>query len=87
MGAPGQHAVPCGGVRVIDWMIDHTPSARHLFVFNALHFLVWLLLMVPSVTVWRVSTEWIVFMSAWALVVGSFGSTMATLAQLAAEGP
>jgi hypothetical protein len=70
---------------VIDWLIDHAPSARHMLAGNLAHLGLWILMLPPSVILWRDSVPYLVAISVWALIVGAIASTCATLAQLAAE--
>jgi len=45
--------------------------------FHAVATLIWLVLVVPSLLLWRASITWIVFMSVWANVAGHFSSWQA----------
>jgi hypothetical protein len=46
---------------------------------------VWLLAIIPSVTLWRESITWIVFMSVWANVAGHFSSWQAARVEVNQE--
>jgi hypothetical protein len=41
----------------------------------------WLILIIPSMLLWKDSVPWLVFMSVWANVAGSFGSWQAARAE------
>lgn len=70
---------------MIDWLIDHAPSARHLVVFNLVQWGIWLLLVPPTVLWWADSIPWLSFMSIAALVLAAFSALCASLAAMAAD--
>lgn len=70
---------------MIDWLIDHAPSARHMLAGNLAHLAFWILMLPPSVIWWRESVPYLVAISVWALIAAAIASSCATLAQLAAE--
>lgn len=49
-------------------------SPHALRRFHAIATIAWLILLVPSVTIWRESLVWVVLMSAYACVMGHFSS-------------
>lgn len=59
------------------------PEAQ--FKFHLVHFIIWILLVVPTVTVWGDNLRWTNFMSVWALVIGCLTSMTACLAAIEAK--
>lgn len=63
------------------WPIDWLNDSQKLRRFHGYATVVWLGLVVPSVTVWRESIGWVVFMSVWANVAGHWSSWQAARAE------
>lgn len=70
---------------MIDWLIEHAPSARAVFVFNLIQLNVWMLLVPPTILLWKESIAYVVFLSISANVIGSIAACTAALADLAAD--
>lgn len=50
--------------------------------FHAAMTIIWFLLILPSLTIWRDSVPWVVFMSVWANVGTHFGAWQAARAEV-----
>lgn len=72
---------------VIDWLLDHTPSARSLFLANLLHLTFWVAMILPTLLWLRDSVPYLVLISVWALVASNFAAVTASMADLAAQQP
>jgi hypothetical protein len=59
------------------------PSASFLVKFHFVMMIVWLLLGIPTVLVWKQSILWVAFMSLYANFVGHFGAWDAARAEAA----
>lgn len=70
---------------MIDWLLAHAPDPRHVFLFHLAHTALWVTLVAPSMLFWRDSVPYVVFMSIWALVLGSAANAAATLAEIKAD--
>ncbi len=53
-----------------------------LLVFNAVNLMVWVGLLVPTMTVWKDSLPWTNFMSAYALIAAFFAGLTASIVGL-----
>lgn len=61
-------------------------STKALRRFNAVMTVVWFVLIVPSVLIWRESVTWVVIMSVWANLAGHLSAWMGARAEDAAQG-
>lgn len=57
-------------------------SPLFLTRFHATATVIWLLLMIPSVTIWKDALIWVIIMSAWANVAGHWASWQASRTEL-----
>ncbi|MFZ6005620.1 MAG: hypothetical protein ACOYXM_16980 [Actinomycetota bacterium] len=64
---------------------DLDPSPRHLVHFHLVMMIVWALLAVPTVLLWKESILWVAFMSLYANFVGHFSGWDAARAEEKAD--
>lgn len=56
---------------MIDRLIELAPTTRQMLVFSLTQLLMWVVLLPPSVLLWRDSVPYLVFISVWALVLSN----------------
>lgn len=67
-----------------DWLLAHLPDPRHVLVFQLAHLGLWLVLLPPSILIWRESVPYLVFISVWALIVAA-SNVASVLAEIKAD--
>jgi glucan phosphoethanolaminetransferase (alkaline phosphatase superfamily) len=76
----------------VDWLVDYVDqkitdlNLKKLLVFmllaNTVVFVVFIILIIPSQTIWKEALPWIVFMSIFAIIWTGFTGIVGTLAAL-----